>query len=346
MKPIRFGVTGSGYMGRTHAEAIKLIGPDQATLSAVWGGSRAGELAQRFSIPCESTLEGLARRQDIDAVVVTTASQQHTADALAAIENGKHVLLEKPMALTVADCDRIIDAAKRNRVFLGLAFNLRFRTNPPKAKELIASGAIGQIQSMHWSMLRRLDDNFGGDKVARWHKSGNPGFYIDGLPHGIDAMRWFTGAEVTQVAAYCRSFLQNPDVEDTDAGILKFSNGSICSFHTTMAGHAPYPGEEARLSIVGSLGMLDIDNFGRMHLSDRAGGWRLVSTQPAVPFADPEQAFVSLGRMQAFIDQIKAFIAGIHGQETRLASGADGRATIAVCEAVMASSRTGRFVSL
>ncbi len=346
MKPIRFGITGSGYMGRTHAEAIKLIGPARATLSAVWGGTRAPELAKRFSIPSDPTLECLAQRQDVDAVIITTASQQHTADALAALENGKHVLLEKPMALNAADCDRIIDAATRNRVFLGLAFNLRFRTNPPKAKEIIEAGGIGRIQSMHWSMLRRLDDNFGGDKVARWHKSGNPGFYIDGLPHGIDAMRWFTGAEVTRVAAYCRSFLQNPEVEDTDTGILEFSDGSICSFHTTMAGHAPYPGEEARLSIVGSEGMLDIDNFGRMHLADRAGGWRLVSTQPAVPFADPEQAFTSLGRMQAYIDQINAFIDGIEGKPTRIATGADGRATIAVCEAVMSSSRAGRFITL
>lgn len=345
MQPIRFGITGSGYMGRTHAEAIKLIGAD-ARLSAVWGGTRAPDLAQRFGIACEPTLESFARRQDVDAVIITTASQQHLADAVAVLENGKHVLLEKPMALSVADCDRIIAAAKRSGAYLGIAFNLRFRTNPPKAKELIAAGAIGKIQSMHWSMLRRLDDNFGGDKVKRWHKSGNPGFYIDGLPHGIDIMRWFTGADVKRVAAYCRSFLENPDVEDTDAGILEFSDGSICSFHTTMAGHAPFPGEEARLSIVGSKGMLDIDNFGRMHLSDKAGGWRLVSTQPAVPFADPEQAFTSLGRMQAYIDQIQAFMAGIRGQPTRLATGADGRASIAVCEAVMASSRQGAFVAL
>jgi predicted dehydrogenase len=346
MQPIRFGITGSGYMGRTHAEAIKLIGPAEASLSAIWGGSRAPDLAQRFSVACEPTLESFARRKDIDAVFVTTASTQHTADALAAIENGKHVLLEKPMALSAADCDQIIDAAKRRGVYLGVAFNLRFRMNPPKAKELIDSGAIGRIQSMHWSMLRRLDDNFGGDKVARWHKSGNPGFYIDGLPHGIDLMRWFTGSEVKRVAAYCRSFLQNPEVEDTDAGILELGDGSICSFHTTMAGHAPYPGEEARLSVVGSKGMLDIDNFGRMHLSDKAGGWRLVSTQPAVPFADPEHAFTSLGRMQAYIDQIQAFIAGVRGQPTRIASGADGRASIAVCEAIMNSSRTGTFVSV
>ena len=135
MKPMRFGITGSGYMGRTHGEAIRLIGSSEATVAAIWGGSRAPELAKRFGVPCDDTLEALARRPEIDAVVITTASQQHTADALAAIENGKHVLLEKPMALTVADCDSIIAAAKRNRVFLGIAFNLRFRTNRPRPRK-------------------------------------------------------------------------------------------------------------------------------------------------------------------------------------------------------------------
>jgi UDP-N-acetyl-2-amino-2-deoxyglucuronate dehydrogenase len=345
MAKLRFGLTGSGYMGRTHAEAIRRLGAE-AELVAVWGGSRAPELAARFGIACEATVESLTRRPDLDAVVVTTPNHQHVTDATLALEAGKHVLVEKPFALSVADCDRMIAAAARRGLVVATAYNLRFRTNPPKARKLIAAGTIGRVQSMHYSMIRRLDDNFGGSKVERWHQTGNLGFFIDGLPHGLDLMRWFMGAEVARVGGFCRTFLRNPEVEDTDVGVIEFTNGAVCSVHTTMAGHAAFPGEEAHLGIVGSEGILNLDAFGQMHLSDRRGGWRLVSTQPRVPFDQPDAAFTDLGRMQAFIDQMQSFIDGIQGKPMQAATGADGRAGVAACLGLLESSKAGAFVRL
>ena len=345
MKKIRFGITGSGYMGRTHAEAVKHLG-DAAGLSAVWGGSRAPEMAQRFGIACEATCETLVRRSDVDAIVVTTPHHLHVREVLLALEAGKHVLVEKPMATSVADCDRMLEAAKRQGVVLATAYNSRFRSNPPRARELVQSGALGHIQSMHFSMIRRLDDNFGGNKFQWMNAPESVGFVIDGLPHGVDMMRWFTGAEVVRVAALCRTFVPGRAIEDTTVGIMEFSNGATCSVHTTIAASAPYPREAARLSIVGSAGLIDMDAFGDMHLSDRKGGWRLISTQPPVPFDNPEKAFTEPARMQAFYDQMQSFIDGISGKPMVAGTGADGRAGVAVCLAMMASSQDGHFVSL
>ena len=89
-----------------------------------------------------------------------------------------------------------------------------------------------------------------------------------------------------------------------------------------------------------------MDAFGDMHFSDRKGGWRLISTQPPVPFDNPEKAFTEAARMQAFYDQMQSFIDGIHGKPMVAGSGADGRAGVAVSLAIMESSRTNQFVSL
>ncbi|MEO7600154.1 MAG: Gfo/Idh/MocA family oxidoreductase, partial [Opitutus sp.] len=109
MKKIRFGITGSGYMGRTHAQAIKSLG-DSAELVAIWGGSRAPALAEKYGAAYEPTMEGLMRRKDIDAVVISTPHHLHVQEVLLALENGKHALIEKPMATKVEDCDRMLAA--------------------------------------------------------------------------------------------------------------------------------------------------------------------------------------------------------------------------------------------
>src|ERR1700683_3670309 len=139
MKKIRFGITGSGYMGRTHAEAIRYH-DSIASLVAIWGGSRAPGLAERYGIDCEQTVEALARRPDIDAIVVTTPHHMHIKEVMLALEAGKDVFVEKPMATSLEDCDRMLEAAARRQLVLAVAYNLRFRDLPIKARELVAAG--------------------------------------------------------------------------------------------------------------------------------------------------------------------------------------------------------------
>ncbi len=346
MKKIRFGITGSGYMGRTHAEAIQYVS-DVAELVAIWGGSRAPELARRCGVACEPTMEALMARNDIDAIVVTTPHHLHVAETLLAVNSGKHALVEKPMATRVEDADRMLAAAAKNKKVISVAHNLRFRVNLPKVRQIISAGEIGTIQSMHFSMIRQLANagNFGGNKTGWVNLPEAVGFVIDGLPHGVDAMRWATGAEVKRVAGFSRSFSPGRGIEDTTTGIIEFSNGAICSTHTTIASHGFYAGEMARLCINGSSGSLDMDGFGDLHRTDREKGWRLVSTQPPVMADDPESAFKD-GRMHAFREQIRGFVDAIRGKPNDVATGHDGRMGLAACLAMMTSSASGRVVDV
>ena len=131
----------------------------------------------------------------------------------------------------------------------------------------------------------------------------------------------------------------------TTVGIIEFNNGAICSTHTTIASHGFFPGEMARLTIHGNKGSLDMDGFGDLHMTDREKGWRLVSTQPPVMADDPESAYKE-GRMLAFRNQIQSFVDRVHGKPSQVSTGADGRAGLAICLAMLTSSRENRPVQL
>jgi predicted dehydrogenase len=346
MRKIRFGITGSGYMGRTHAEAIVKL-TSTAELVAVWGGTRAPGFAKRFGIDLESSAESLANRKDIDAIIVTTPHHCHIAESMFALEAGKHLLIEKPMCTTVEDCDKILAAAKRRNLTIAIGYTGRFRVNPPKAKELIDAGAIGKVQSIHFSFFEDLAPagNFGETKLTWLSMPESIGFIVDGLPHGIDLIRWFTGAEFTTVAGFCRNYIPNRPLEDSDVGIMELSNGAICSVNTTCALAGPYPRERARLSIVGSEGSIDLDPIGELRLSNRKDGWKLISTQPELGFDDPERAFKE-PRMLAYYAQMQSFIDGIHGKPMVAGNGKDGREAVAVCLAMLQSTKERRMIDL
>jgi predicted dehydrogenase len=126
---------------------------------------------------------------------------------------------------------------------------------------------------------------------------------------------------------------------------MEFSNGAICSVHTTIASHGFFEREMARLIVNGSKGSINMDGFGDMHLTDREKGWRLVSNQPPVMADDPESAY-KIGRMLAFNNQIQSFIDRLHGKPSEVATGADGRAGLAACLAMLTSSSQNRIVDL
>jgi len=342
MNKIRFGITGSGYMGRTHAEAIRRLEPS-AELVAIWGGSRAPGLAARYGVACETSLEALMRRPDIDAVVISTPHAQHVAEGMLALQSGKHIFVEKPMATTVEDCDRMIEEADRRGLVIAISYVLRFRNNPVRVRELIARHAIGRILTVQISQLYQVATQL--SPYSWLNDPANVGNVIDGFPHTIDLLRWFTGAEVKTVSAFSRSFRPgHPQVEDTTTAVLEFSNGMICTASSSCALTAPYADQHGHLRIVGSAGNVDLDCFGQVHVGDQAG-WRLETTQPPIMFADPEAAFKD-PRIKTFADMMQSFIDGIQGRPMTAGNGRDGRAGVEVCLAMLKSSQEQRWIRL
>lgn len=331
-------------MGRTHAEAARRL--PNAVPVAVSGGSRAPALAERYGMAFEPDKFRLVVRPDIDAVVVTTPHHVHVEEVLAALAAGKHVMVEKPMATTVGDCDQMIAAAKAKGLTLAVGYQQRFRVNNAKACALIHEGAIGRVQAVQVSMPMYAgtikDGGFGGN-WAWWNDPASVGHVINSAPHAIDLLRWFTGGDVVTVSAFSRTLLPDIPVEDTTLALLEFSTGAICSLFSSRALPAPsFPGEDFRFRIVGSTGLLDLDAYTELRISD-AQGWRVVSQQPPVKHEGADTAFAEV-RMQAYCDQMAAFIDGIEGRPNRAGSGEDGRAAVEACVAMLLSSATRRWI--
>ena len=344
MNAIRFGIVGSGFMGRTHAEAVRRL--PNADLVAVAGGSRAIALAQDYGVVCEPSVDSMLRRSDIDAVVVTTPHHLHVDDTVLALYEGKHVLVEKPLATSVADCDRMIEAAARDKHTLTVGYHQRFRVNNATARALIADNAIGQVQAIQISMPTHAGTIKAGGFGGNWEWWNNPaslGHILNSAPHAIDIMRWFTGAEVKTVSAFCRTLLPDVPVEDTTMALIELSNGAICTLFSSRALPVPsFPGEDFRIRITGSTGLIDLDPYKELRISD-AHGWRVASKQPDVGHEGANTAFGDV-RMQAYTDQLASFIEAIHHNPASVGSAADGQAGVAACIAMLTSSAEQRWV--
>src|SRR6266852_1384669 len=142
MDTARIGLIGSGYMGRTYAECLKRY-TTGGRLTAITGGSRAPALAKEYGVDAVATLDELMRRTDVDAVLVASPHSAHVAQVKLAAGAGKHVLVEKPMALNTAECDAMIAACRSAGVTLSVIQTVRFPSPVARARRLIQEGRIG-----------------------------------------------------------------------------------------------------------------------------------------------------------------------------------------------------------
>ncbi len=342
MSAIRFGIIGSGFMGLTHAAAVAQT--EGAELTAIAGGRRAPALAGQYGVPVEPDAAALIGRADVDAIIITTPHHLHAHDTLNAFAAGKHVLVEKPMATTVDDCDSMIEASLKAGRVLGVGFQQRFRLNNEEARRLVHQGALGNLLMAQINMLPSMqpmlaDSGFAGS-WEWWSDPRSIGNIINAGPHAIDLLRWMFDAEVETVAALCRGFTPGGQVEDTTAALLGLSNGAVCTFNSSMMAPAPsFPGEEFRFRFMGSSAVMDLDPYTELRLSHQ-GSFVTGSVQPSVGHTG-SATLVNPVRMRAYEQQLSRFLAAIRGEDVEIAGGVDGRESLAVCLAMLESSRTG-----
>jgi UDP-N-acetyl-2-amino-2-deoxyglucuronate dehydrogenase len=378
---VRFGVIGCG--GAAWVGHLPWIWDHpEADLVAVCDtdSGRAAEAGERYGARAVVTgYRQLLARDDIDAVVICTPPPSHAEIATAAASAGKHILLEKPMARTVSECDQIADAAERNRVCLMPGHEKRFSVASQKIRGLIERGALGDVFYLvvHWGASVKLCPELlipGGYRESydwRWRDpSMGGGILQDHLPHYVDLWRWWTGSEIESVCAevqnVARDYLGRPEIgqwEDFGTVLMRFANGAVGVFNTGTVGRGLSPilhlgsgvGEWSEFGyLFGTRGQLTFDflpwdspEHGRLMVwslekdsgSDR--GWYQVE------FPDPRRAPggpLSPVTNESFMfrRQMEHFIHCIQKGAAPAVTAADGRATLAVVEAVYQSHRTGQ----
>ncbi len=347
MEKIRIGVTGSGFMGRTHVEAARRL--ESTEIVAVAGGSRAAKLASDYGITCETDIESLIKRPDLDAIVISTPHWLHASEALLAAEYNKHVLVEKPMATRTDDSRRMIDAFRVKGLTLAVGYHQRFRDTNRKTRELIQSGSIGEVRCLQTSALfdittMRTDSGFGGN-WSWWTDPRAVAHLINSAPHTVDLCRWWLQTDVKSVTALSGTFREQNPNENTTMSLIEFTNGVMATFWSSSVAASPgFPGEGFRFRFMGDAGLIDLDPFGKLQLC-RDGKWELVYEQPPVGFDDSNAAF-GIRRMQAYCDQMQAFVDAIHGKPCEAGNGDDGLAAVNAVLGMLESSRIKQTVRL
>lgn len=339
MKTVRIGIIGSGFMGRTSAETVTRY-LKNAELVAIAGGSRAPVLATEYHVESEPSAESLIQRRDIDAVFISTPHAAHASEAIAAARAGKHLLIDKPMATTVEDCDRILDAARTSHVKVMIMFGQRFRTSNIEAKRLVQEGAIGKVRMIQEHILA----SGGLAALPAWQSQpDNVGIFLGHAVHNIDRIRWITGAEIASVSAQVQRDLKSSNEVSTMA-LFSLTNGAMATLWASWAIAAPaFPRSASGAWISGETGNLDLDAYGELRLG-KENHWTVAATQQPIDWAG--EGALSPVRMKAYQMQDQEFIDSILENRTPTVTGEDGRAAVEVAVAAYRSAAEGRTIQL
>jgi len=235
MKKVSFGVIGVGGVGRHHIKCMKQIDEVEVIAVADINEQIGRAVAEEFKVEWYKDYTKMIERDDIDAVSICTPHFLHCSMTLDCIKAGKHVLVEKPMARTVAECDLMIEEAKRAGVKLGVVF--QNRTNPVAMaiKEYIVQGNLGELYrgSLEYFTFRSQAYYNSGAWRGTWSMEGG-GVLINQGIHFIDLFQWFIGLRPKRISAFMNNLLHKIEVEDLASAILEYEGGvqTIMQFST------------------------------------------------------------------------------------------------------------------
>jgi len=340
MTDVGVGVLGSGFMGRTYSETIAKC-CSGASLKAVALGSRAEQLASDYGIDLEPSVDALIARDDISAIFVATPHHVHADQCVAAAKAGKHLMIEKPMACSVADCDAILDACKEAGVYSSIAFSQRTRKCNIKAKQLIDEGAIGRILQIKEMSL--VATGLAG--LPKWQSDPeNLGTLFGHAIHNFDRIRWLTGEEIKTVYAKCTSIEPDVKVEGTSMVLMTLADGAAASLWASFQVPKPsFPRSQFSTWIIGEKGLMDVDAYGELRVATE-GEWRVAETQAPIDWSG--KGFLDPVRLESYTLQCQDFIDAVADNRLPAVTGWDGRQAVAAALACYESSRTGKEITL
>ncbi|NLL25454.1 MAG: Gfo/Idh/MocA family oxidoreductase [Sphaerochaeta sp.] len=352
---VRYALLGYGKVAHLHAQALKSV--KDAQLVAVWGRNmeKARQFAQKWKIKAYTDLDQMVKEAKVDAVVVTTVHPLHMEHTLQALDAGLHVMVEKPMALTVRQCDLMIEKAEEKHKKLGVISQRRWYPACQRIRKAIDSGnlgtpVIGQVTMLGWRDKAYYDsDPWRGS----WELEGG-GVLINQAPHQLDLLHWYLG-EIAEVYAQWDNF-NHPyiEVEDSAVATVRFKSGAIASI---LVSNSQKPGIYAKVHVHGSNAFsagVQTDGgamfvAGQSTITDPAVNdlWTIEGEQGNLERWKKEDAklFREVDATTYFFTlQLEDFTQAILEDRDPASSGYDGRETVKLIEGIYQSGRTGKPV--
>ena len=345
MKTVRLGIIGMGNMGKFHADYLLHNKVARAEMAAVCS-RLPPSLPNGQEVKVYDTSEKLIRSGEVDAVIIATPHYAHTSIGIDALEQGLHVLVEKPISAHKADCERLLAAHRNPQQVFSAVFQLRTEPKYRKVRSLIQGGELGTITRVNWIITDwyRTEAYYAsGGWRATWKGEGG-GALLNQCPHNLDMLIWLCGRPAA-VRGFCQlGRFHNIEVEDNVTAYLQWANGATGVFITS-TGEAPGTN---RLEIVGDRGKLVLENqkltFTRNEVSmiefsqkSQAGFAKPEVWNIDVPFAPTTGQHFEI--TQNFVDAI------LDGASL-IAPAAEGIHSVELANAILYSSLKGETIDL
>jgi predicted dehydrogenase len=337
-----FAIIGCGVISHTHAEAIASVEGAHLAMTCSRTSVKARQLAEQCGAAWCTDFREAAACPDVDAVSICTPSGLHAEPALAAFEAGKHVLVEKPMEITLEKADQMIVAAERANRRLGVIFQNRFNPAAQYLKAAVDAGKLGRLTlgeaSLKW--YRSPDYFRSAGWRGTWALDGGGALMNQGI-HFVDLLLWLMGP-VQFVIAYADTLLHSIEVEDTLVASLRFQSGALGVIEATTTA---FPHLSDRLEIVGTQGsaLIESGQLRFKYFADQDG------TDVGLYGLKPDRGLraakdISLTGEGGHMAQIADFVSAIRENRPLVVDGREGRRSLALITAIYESARMGREV--
>ncbi len=344
-----FAIVGCGMIARFHARALTEVPGAKLVALVSRHAENASKLIDEEKLTCDACtdLGQVLSRKDIHAVIVATPSGAHMGPAVAAAEAGKHVVVEKPLEITLERCDRILSACARHKVQLCTIFPSRFADANIALKKAVDGGRFGRLTlgetTCKWWRPQSYYDE-GGWKGTRSLDGG--GALMNQAIHNVDLLLWMMGP-VTHISGFTAMLAhERIEVEDTAVACLRFANGALGVIQATTS---IYPGLPKTIAIHGDRGTVVIEqedvlrwDFNPQTEGDLATRARFSQKVGASGGASNPAAISHVHHARQLTDFVEALQTG----RPPLVDGGEGRKAVEVILAIYRSSETGRAVEL
>jgi UDP-N-acetyl-2-amino-2-deoxyglucuronate dehydrogenase len=355
MKKLRTAIVGCGKVGHFHARALAHLENSEFVAVCSTSLDRATAFGRQYGVRAFDSVEAMVEDAQVDVVCICTPHPQHASVATVALKNGCHVLIEKPLASTLEDCDLILSCAEERRRTVGVVCQRRFYPSAIRVRQAIDAGKIGRPAIGNVVMLGWRDQQYYESDPWRgsWAGEGG-GVLVNQAPHQLDLLQWYMG-DIDELYGVWKNVNHDYiEVEDTAAAIVKFKSGAIANI---LVSNSQNPALYGKVHVHG-------DNGASVGVQTDGGAMFIagVSTITEPPYNDiwtikgeegmlagwkneDAKQFSSADSLYFYHErQIDDFLTAVANNTSPLIDGVDGRKTVELFTAIYRSTQKNAVI--